>query len=101
MLNTKNNTVIRNFLGKVVNQNDKKEYTVKIVVYDSPLASTEEHGGIHSGAFIEEPNGEIVFRLLYPAKLTEIEVDKQAEYMMDNIETIIADTEYGKNTTNN
>ena len=100
-LNTKENPVLRNFLGKVVNQNDKKEYTVKIVVYEKPLAETPSFGDIHSISVVEAPNGEIVSRALYPSKLTKLEIDANSKNIMDNIETIISESEYGKDTTNN
>lgn len=94
ILNTKQNEIVRSFLGNTKDV-DGNEYVIKIVSYDKPVASTQAHGDIHSSAFIEDRKGEILFTLLFTGVLTQDEMDKQADYMIKNIDKILEDKKNG------
>jgi len=94
VLNTKNNEIVRSFLGNTKDV-DGNEYVVKIVSYNDAVAKTEAHGDIHSAAFIEDRKGEILFTLMFTGVLTQEEMDKQSDYMIKNIDKILEDKNNG------
>lgn len=90
-LDTKDNEIIRNFIGPANNG----DYTIKIMVFEKPLAKTMDGQEIYSGAFIEDKIGEIKFRMLFPVKLSGEEMIKQANYMVENVVKILEDSNNG------
>lgn len=78
ILSTKNNELLRSFIARTTDK-EGKEYTIKVVSYKDPVATTSAHGDIHSGLFIEDKKGEILYTVLFQAILTDKEMMIEAE----------------------
>jgi len=65
-----------------------EEYTIQIICYDEPIAKSNTYGDVYSLAKIESPIGEIVFSLLF-GQLTGEQIEKQFDYMKDNLDKIL------------
>lgn len=78
ILNTANNELLRSFTAKTTD-NEGKEYTIKVVSYKDPVATTDAYGDIHSGLFIEDKKGEILYTVLFQNILNEKEMMIEAE----------------------
>ena len=94
ILNTKGNEIVRSFLGNTKDA-EGNEYVVKLVSYRDSVARTEAHGEIYSAAFIEDRKGEIMFTMLFTDILTQEEMDRQADYMIKNVDKILEDKNNG------
>jgi hypothetical protein len=79
-------------LAKIQRVKDKEgeEYIAKVMCYSDSVANTKSFGDVYSFASIEHAvRGEIMFSLLFTSPLTSEQVDKQFNYMIDNIDKIL------------
>jgi len=90
----KNAEAAESFLGRVKDK-DGNEFTVKVISFKEPIARTEYHGDIMAGAFIESESIGTIFTMLFPEELSKENVQKQADYLINNIDTLFE--EYKKN----
>lgn len=75
-----------------VKDKDGEEYIAKVMCYSDPIANTSSYGDIYSFASIEHAvRGEIMFSLVFTTPLTSSQVNKQFEYMIENIDKILED----------
>ncbi len=84
----------RSFLGRATDK-DGNDYTVKVIAFKEPIANTQHHGEIRSAALIESEKYGNILSMLFPAELTDEEVQKQAKMMTDDIDKIFE--QYKKN----
>lgn len=87
ILNTSNNQISASFLGRAKDM-DGKEFVVKVVCYNNPVASTDHFGDVYAAEFIEDAKGEIIFTRLHP-KLTDEQVKAQGDLIVSNIDKVI------------
>lgn len=93
-INTTNNPVICSFIGKKADRHGE-EHVIRVVSYENPIASTTAYGDVHAGAFIEDKKGETVKAFFFQEPLTEEATQKQAEYMITNIDKILEERKNG------
>ena len=79
---------VRSFLGRATDK-DGNDYTVKVIAFKEPIADTPHHGQIRSAAFYQDKSGATIHPMLFPAELTDEEMNKQGEFMVKNIDKVL------------
>jgi hypothetical protein len=81
-------------MAKIQRVKDKEgeEYIAKVICYTQSVANTKSFGDVYCVASIEHAvRGEIMFSLLFTSPLTSEQVEKQFNYMTENIDKILED----------